>query len=223
MRISHLAVIAAALALPSLGYAALAPITASQLPPVPSVVWNGPIAVGAMIPRNGGVPTYFIPNYSHLYAYTILDGHAVIVNRHTARIVQILNPAPAYPVYGYGYPWAYPGGPIGAAVTEPVAAAGALAAAPVEAAATLAGASPPPVTAPAYPAYGYGYGYPWGYPGGAPIGAAVAAPVAAAGALAAAPVEAAATLTGAPPAPVTAPAPGCQMIAGNRVCSGYMP
>jgi Protein of unknown function (DUF1236) len=61
-----------------------------QLPPVPPVAYNGPIAVGAKIPRNGSVPTYFIPNYSHRYAYTDLNGHDVIVNRHTARIVQIL-------------------------------------------------------------------------------------------------------------------------------------
>jgi Protein of unknown function (DUF1236) len=172
MRISRLAVIAAVLAVPSLGYGAIGgveSIVASQLPPAPSVPYNGPVAVGATIPRDGSVPTYFIPNYSHLYAYTVLNGQEVIVNRHTARIVRILSPAAAYPVYGYGYgyPGAYPGGPFGAAVAAPVAAAGALAAAPVEAAGTLAGAPPPP--------------------------------------------------------PVAAPAPGCQLIAGNRVCTGYTP
>jgi hypothetical protein len=160
MRISRLAVIAAVLAVPSLGYGAvggLGSIVASQLPPAPSVPYNGPVAVGATIPRNGSVPTYFIPNYSHLYAYTVLDGQLVIVNRHTARIVRILNSAPAYPAYGYGYgygyPWAYPGGPFGAAVAAPVAAAGALAAAPVEAAGTLAGAPPRPPVAAAAPGW----------------------------------------------------------------------
>jgi len=171
MRISRIAVIAAVLAVPSLGYGAVGGvglIVASQLPPAPSVPYNGPVAVGATIPRNGSVPTYFIPHYSHLYAYTVLDGQLVIVNRHTARIVRILSSAPAYPVYGYGY------------------------------------------------------GYPWAYPGG-PIGAVVAAPVAAAGTLAAAPVATAATVAGAPPPPLAAPAPGCQMLAGNRVCTGYVP
>jgi Protein of unknown function (DUF1236) len=156
MRISRLAVIAAVLAVPSLGYGAIGgvgSIVASQLPPAPSVPYNGPVAVGATIPRDGSVPTYFIPNYSHRYAYTVLNGQEVIVNRRTARIVRILSSAPAYPVYGYGYPWGYPGGPIGAAVAAPVAAAGALAAAPAQAAATVAGA-PPPVAAPA-PGYGY--------------------------------------------------------------------
>ena len=62
----------------------------SALPPAPPVAYNGPIAVGAKIPRDGSVPTYFIPNYSHRYAYTNLDGHEVIVNRRTARIVQVM-------------------------------------------------------------------------------------------------------------------------------------
>jgi Protein of unknown function (DUF1236) len=91
MRISRLAVIAAAVAVPSLAFAALAPIAPWRLPPVPNVVYSGRIAVGATIPRNGSVPTYFIPNYSRLYAFTVLDGHEVIVNRHTARIVRILS------------------------------------------------------------------------------------------------------------------------------------
>jgi hypothetical protein len=115
MRISRVAVIAAILAVPSLGYAQYAPpnpltplfseaagapvgaVTAGaptpgwQLAPVPSVPYSGRIAVGATIPRNGSVPTYFIPNYSHRYAYTVLDGHEVIVNRRTARIVRVLS------------------------------------------------------------------------------------------------------------------------------------
>ena len=52
--------------------------------------YNGPVAVGAKIPRDGSVPTYFIPNYSHRYAYTVLNGQEVIVNRRTARIVRVV-------------------------------------------------------------------------------------------------------------------------------------
>jgi hypothetical protein len=62
----------------------------APLPPVPPVAYSGPIAVGATIPRDGSVPTYFIPNSSHKYAYTNLDGRDVIVNRRTARIVRVL-------------------------------------------------------------------------------------------------------------------------------------
>ena len=65
-------------------------IAGSQLPPAPSVTYDGPVVVGATIPRNGSVPTYFIPGYSHRYAYADLNGHEVIVNRRTARIVRVL-------------------------------------------------------------------------------------------------------------------------------------
>ena len=82
----------------------------------------------------------------------------------------------------------------------------------------------------ASPAYGYGYGYgpgPFGFGPGGPIGAAVAAPVSAAGAVVGAPVAAGGALAAAPFAwaTPTAPAPGgqCNMIAGNRVCTGYIP
>ena len=217
------------------------------------------------IPSQTGAPAY---SYHRTAPRPAVVGQCeVIAGNH------VCNGAPAYGSWAYGYP---PGGPIGAAITAPVAAAANVAAAPVAAAANVAAA---PVAAagavaaaPFAPTYGYGYGYAtapyagsaptvpsltgapaysyhytgpipapagqcqviagnrvcngapaygYGYGPWWPVGAAVAAPVAAAGTLAAAPVAATAALTGAPV--YAAPAPGCQIIAGNRVCSGYVP
>jgi hypothetical protein len=111
--------------------------------------------------------------------------------------------------YAYGYGYGY-GGPFGAVVAAPVNAAGAIVAAPLAATGGLVAA---PVNA---------------------AGAIVAAPVAATGAIVGAPFVAVGQtvrpLTGTPAysystiPPAPAPGGGCDIIAGNRVCTaGFVP
>jgi hypothetical protein len=123
---------------------------------------------------------------------------------------RVCTPTPAYG-YGYGV-----GGPFGfgAAIAAPVNAAAPVVAAPVQAAGAVAAA--PFGVAPAY-RYGYGYGagpYPYGptatFAGGYPTVPSNTG----------APAYSYSTYASAP-----RPAPGgsCQILAGNRVCTGWVP
>jgi len=110
-----LAVLAAAVAIPSLAYAqnpvggavggavaggvvggpigavvgaGIGSIAGSALPAEPSVTYGAPIVVGAEVPNT--IVTYPVPRYRH-YRYVVLDGEKVIIDRHH-RIVRVLTP-----------------------------------------------------------------------------------------------------------------------------------
>jgi hypothetical protein len=176
--------------------------------------WAAPAAaqVGAYptVSSNTGAPLYA---YHRTGAVPAPSGKCEII---AGNRVCTGAPAGTY-AYGYGFPGPFP---FGAAVAAPVNAAGALVAAPLAATGGLVVA---PVNA---------------------AGAIVAAPLSATGALVTAPVAATGAIVGAPfvaasqtVAPLTGtpaysysapPAPaiggGCDIIAGNRVCTtGYVP
>jgi len=156
------------------------------------------------IPSHTGTPAYsYSANASAPKPYP--NGECqILAGNH------VCTPTQAYG-YGHGY-WA--GGPFGfgSAIAAPVNAAGAVVAAPVAAAGTVAAA--PFGAAGVAPAYGYGYGagpYPYG-PTATFAGSYPTVP----------------SNTGAPAysysthasAPRPAPGGSCQILAGNRVCTG---
>ncbi len=110
MRTLSLAIITAALAVPSVAYAqepnaggavggaviggvvggpvgaVVGAIAGSTLPQEPSVVYHGPIAVGEELP--GTITVYPVPRHRE-YRYAVVDNQRVIVDRHR-RIVRVM-------------------------------------------------------------------------------------------------------------------------------------
>ncbi|MBV9286282.1 MAG: DUF1236 domain-containing protein [Hyphomicrobiales bacterium] len=114
MRTISLAVLAAAVAIPSLAYAqnpvggaiggavvggvvggpvgaavgaGIGSIAGSALPMEPSVTYGGPVVVGTVMPDT--IVTYPVPRYRH-YRYAVIDGEKVILDRRH-RIVRVLE------------------------------------------------------------------------------------------------------------------------------------
>jgi hypothetical protein len=67
---------------------AVGAITGSALPPQPSVVYEGRVAVGEPMPDT--VAVYPVPDYD-AYSYTVIGGRRVIIDRRTRRIVRIIE------------------------------------------------------------------------------------------------------------------------------------
>jgi phage tail tape-measure protein len=67
---------------------AIGAITGSALPPQPSVVYQDPVVVGETLPDT--VTYYPVPEYD-AYSYTILNNRRVIVDRHTHRVVRVIE------------------------------------------------------------------------------------------------------------------------------------
>ena len=67
---------------------AVGAITGSALPSQPSVVYQGPVVVGETLPDT--VTYYPVPEYD-AYSYTILNNRRVIVDRHTHRVVRVIE------------------------------------------------------------------------------------------------------------------------------------
>ena len=114
MRTIKLAVLAAAVAIPSLAYAqnpvggavggavaggvvggpvgaavgaGIGSIVGSALPAEPSVTYGGPVVVGTAVPDT--IVTYPVPRY-HRYRYAVIDGRKVILDRRH-RIVRVIE------------------------------------------------------------------------------------------------------------------------------------
>lgn len=63
-------------------------IVGSTLPPQPSVSYQGRLVEGEMLPETY---TYYpVPEYD-AYSYAVVNSHRVIVDRHTHKIVRIID------------------------------------------------------------------------------------------------------------------------------------
>jgi hypothetical protein len=67
---------------------AVGAIVGSSLPPQPAVAYDRPVVVGQALPET--VTLYPVPNYDE-YSYTVIGKRKVIVDRHTRKIVRVIN------------------------------------------------------------------------------------------------------------------------------------
>jgi hypothetical protein len=67
---------------------AVGAIVGSSLPPHASVAYDRPVVVGQDLPET--VTVYPVPNYDE-YSYTVVGKRKVIIDRHTRKIVRVID------------------------------------------------------------------------------------------------------------------------------------
>jgi hypothetical protein len=67
---------------------AVGAIVGSSLPAHPAVAYDRPVVVGEALPET--VTVYPVPSYDE-YSYTVIGKRKVIVDRHTRKIVRVIN------------------------------------------------------------------------------------------------------------------------------------
>jgi hypothetical protein len=67
---------------------AVGAIVGSSLPSRPAVAYDRPVVVGEALPDT--VTVYPVPNYDE-YSYTVIGKRKVIVDRHTRKVVRVIN------------------------------------------------------------------------------------------------------------------------------------